>query len=110
MDSQKFDRIVKSLGTDASRRGVLRGLTAGALGALGLGLGRAAAAPVVRCDPQTCAAQAAGNQCVTCQCQGVPGGGRGVQECVCTEQVCPPRTHCCPEGQFAGQCRRGACP
>ena len=55
------------------------------------------------CNPQTCAAQAQGNACITCQCQ-------GVQECVCTAQQCPPRTRCCPSGNFAGQCRRGACP
>jgi hypothetical protein len=109
MDSKQFDTIVKSFGTAASRRRVLRGVTATALGALGLGMGRSAA-QVVRCDPQTCAAQAEGNACITCQCQGIPGQGRGVQECVCTERTCPARTHCCPSGNFAGQCRRGACP
>jgi hypothetical protein len=34
MDSKRFDSIVKSFGTGASRRGVLRGLTAATLGAV----------------------------------------------------------------------------
>jgi hypothetical protein len=45
MDSKHFDSFVKSFGTAASRRRVVRGATAAALGALGLGVGRAAAAP-----------------------------------------------------------------
>ena len=45
MDSKHFDSIVKSFGSGASRRGVVRGAAAAALGALGLGGGRAAAAP-----------------------------------------------------------------
>jgi hypothetical protein len=69
MDSQKFDRIVKSLGTGASRRGVVRGAAAAALGALGLG-----AAGRVSAAPRTCA---------TCTC----GVGR----------PCNPRQQFCVE-------------
>jgi hypothetical protein len=40
MDSKRFDSIVKSFGTAASRRRMVRGAAATALGALGLGVGR----------------------------------------------------------------------
>ena len=43
MDGERFDRIARALGTTPSRRGALRLLAAGALGAL-LALPRAAAA------------------------------------------------------------------
>jgi hypothetical protein len=45
MDSKHFDSLVKSFGSAASRRRVMRGAAATAIGALGLGVGRAAAAP-----------------------------------------------------------------
>ena len=68
MDSKQFDTIVKSFGTAASRRRVMRGAAATALGALGLGVGRAAAAP---------------RTCATCIC----GVGR----------PCNPKTETCVE-------------
>jgi hypothetical protein len=68
MDSKHFDSLVKSFGTAASRRGVVRGGVAAAIGALGLGLGRAAAAP---------------RTCATCTCGvGRPCNPKTTDTCV----------------------------
>jgi hypothetical protein len=75
MDSKHFDSFVKSFGTAASRRRVVRGATAAALGALGLGVGRAAAAP------QTCA---------TCICGvGKPCNPKGDDQCIVVGRTFP---------------------
>jgi len=66
MDSKHFDSLVKSFGTAASRRGVVRGGVAAAIGALGLGLGRAAAAPRT-CATCTCGVGRPCNPKSTCQ-------------------------------------------
>ena len=60
MDSTHFNRIVKSFGTAASRREVLRGSVVTALGALGLGVSQAAGKgkhrrKVHAAAPRTCA-------------------------------------------------------
>jgi hypothetical protein len=66
MDSKHFDSLVESFGTAASRRGVVRGGVAAAIGALGLGLGRAAAAPRT-CATCTCGVGRPCNPKSTCQ-------------------------------------------
>jgi hypothetical protein len=80
MDSKQFDSIVKSFGTAASRRRVLRGATAAALGALGLGVGRAAAAPQI---------------CVSCVCGvGKPCNVKGGPICSTTRGFPSPERAC----------------
>ena len=94
MDSKQFDSIVKSFGTGASRRGVLRGVTATALGALGLGFSRAAAAPLT-CVTCTCGVGRQCNPKRTCQVE----LGRGFPS---SDEACADR--CAQQGQGLKVC------
>ena len=77
MDGRKFDDIARSLTAGASRRRVLKGLGAGALGLVGLRVaGEAAEAARPQCP---------GNQTV-CNAEGIT-------------QCCPWGTSCCPVRQ-----------
>ena len=101
MDGHKFDTIVKSLAAGTSRRRVLKGLGAGALGAF-LGSRAADVARAAPVTPGTCDALAnAGERCRTdagcestnpcCvgQCvRGNAGQGVGGNECQFTVRQC----------------------
>ena len=104
MDSKHFDSLVKSFGTGASRRGVVRGAAAVAIGALGLGFGRAAAAPRT-CATCTCGVGRPCNPKTTCQVE--VGRGFPTATDACSAQCAQAGFKFCGAGsQF--HCPRGA--
>jgi hypothetical protein len=52
MDGQRFDHVTRLIGSGASRRSVLKGLTGALLGAAGLASARSQAGATVTCTPQ----------------------------------------------------------
>jgi len=110
MDSKHFDTIVKSFGKDASRRGVLRGVTATALGALGLGLGRvASAAPECRNnnDCATVLGSSCSAPCGAPVCErGNAGFGGGGNTCRCASPCEGTSRPVCEVFRGQARCRR----
>jgi hypothetical protein len=110
MDPNKFDTIVKSLSGETSRRRLLKGLGASALGAVVVSRTSGAAVAQVTCPAggQRCRQNADCNQfntnpCCVAECErgnaGVGGGGN----------FCSFTTITCPEGREpvlqGGRCR-----
>ena len=90
MDSRKFDEVVRSLGTAANRRGVLKGAAGAALaGVFGLvGARRAGAEEFVACNStEKCEAKCGREDAVCCK-------GRCIRGCG-PNRVLQPRTCQC---------------
>lgn len=108
MDGQRFDRIVKSLGTGASRRRVLGGAGASALAALALRGGGAAAAPQCRTNAD-CAGQLPGCEgpCGVPVCErGNAGFGGGGNVCRCASPCEGTSRPNCEVFRGQARCRR----
>jgi hypothetical protein len=98
MDSRNFDSMVKSFGKNASRRGVLRGASVAALGALALALGRGQVAARPECTQNSdCAGSCpAGDPCNQPVCvKGNGGLGGGGNTCECADPCDDPRRPNC---------------
>jgi hypothetical protein len=94
MDSQKFDSLVKTLASGASRRHVLKGLTAGAVGLVGARALRGDASAQTTCPAggEGCRSDAnctAGGACCIGTCaRGNAGQGVGGNVCTYAERLC----------------------
>ena len=96
MDGQRFDALTRRLATGTSRRGVLRGLTAGAAAAVAAALGREAQAFPNRCAIVCNQPYFGGPLRAACRqtCQ------RAIRECGSLEEACVDfatgEVACCP--------------
>jgi hypothetical protein len=122
MDSKKFDKLAIALASPGSRRKMLRGLSAGALGAV-FGLRRAAptgAAPACRVIGEACrtTTDCCGNSNLICVTVGTTGAQRcecdlqaGFVQCggQCVSQNCPAgATFTCENGVGSCNCPAGS--
>ncbi len=123
MDGRHFDRLTKDLATSSNRRRLLRGLTAGVAGVVGLARG----ATVTEAAPNECAVACAGQPgargaacrqaCKKCgSLQNVCGNYvTGQYECCARQGCCADcdrftcRQFCCPSGQFCASNYPGIC-
>jgi hypothetical protein len=110
MDSQKFDSLVKTLASGASRRHVLKGLTAGAVGLVGARALRGDASAQTTCPAggEGCRSDAnctAGGACCIGTCaRGNAGQGVGGNVCTYAERLCT-RGRVCVESGDGFRCR-----
>ncbi|HEY7030988.1 MAG TPA: hypothetical protein VH482_06670 [Thermomicrobiales bacterium] len=123
MDGSRFDALAKALAASGSRRGVVAGLAAGALGLVGVGRAEAVACrmPGGLCrEHADCCSGLCGPKDATgrrrCACRAVgdcppPAVCRAVacQGGACVGSVLPDGTACTASGGTAGTCRAGAC-
>lgn len=94
MDGHRFDALVRSFASGASRRGVLKGL-------LGLGAGAVAGGPLL--EGEAARRPTPTPRPVTCSPPKVASGG----QCVCAGGSTPCGPDCCPNGQ--AECCDNAC-
>jgi hypothetical protein len=107
MDSKNFDSMVKSFGKNASRRGVLRGASVAALGAIALGLGRGQVAAAGCSNRNPCPADLdCTAPCGTVVCKRGNAGGGGGNFCACESPCAGTSRPVCSEFQGSYRCRR----
>ena len=101
MEPSTFDRLTRLFGTERSRRGVLKAVAGGAIGAM--------AAAVSRGESEAAAKRSVGNSCnVNADCASglCVQESRGRKICHCQSPAdCPASSHACP----AVTCTAGVC-
>lgn len=126
MDTSPFKKVVRLLGVDGSRRGVLRNALTGAAAAAGAGMGLASqpaepagAKKKKRCKPKPPGTACASNKDCCCQanqiCSTACLGNPGVDPSVCCGgkgASCSASTDCCFNfvcNLLTNQCQEGVC-
>jgi hypothetical protein len=104
MDSERFDRLARTIGQTRSRRQTLRGLAGVAAGAVALGAGAARAAPRLKPNGRACKNN---DQCSSQLCADNLGKGPAntCQACIGFGGSCVLGEHkCCQEDFFIFDC------